>query len=722
MKSFSLVLLLCVYALGVSAVSTFFEKGQRPEIFELTDNEIAVFKMTLPDEEFSLLKEMANVEGITPPVSNLTSELNLYSKISKMILGMYNFNFTELFPNVDVKEEFSGFYIGSDGFINIDEIMANMDFDPKNYVDFDFVSDNIINHLFVNGKHNYYDYFMKFASLQMEDVNEDVEAFNSATALATAILESAKNNEDTQINSINTILTNAALEEENFDENAGQFDILKIVEALSPTTENDFKTKNGTLTVTIGGEEKTFEKTTFSLSGQYSRSLVKPNFNLKIRGKKDLYGRSQFKLRSDLTEPTFLRSKLTSDIHKKMGLTSILANYATLYINDEYMGLFVLTDAYKLPWVEQVYGEKDTTHLFKCTGAHLTENSINNCKNENDEIEDTTEITSEWESFLNAIFKAQSAEDIEDIFEVDHFIKEMAIEYLLGAWDHLQLGHNYYLYKQPNGKWIYMTFDHDHSFGINLDRIFLGLFYVDLPERMENHDFDYPNYSFEKWTKKRHLIDILILNDPTRFNKALKEIVETVFNPATLFPRIDELKEFIGPLAEKDYTPDENGQYPGRINDLGINPYTLEHWEANSEFTTIETLQYNAYGIKYWILAKYRYVCSTYEDIECDPVYLDENYKYDVDEAVEFKGYDFSSYDLSDLYSSMEFLFDDNAMPNPDFMDEPLPTEVETDLEVETELSDNEEEDEYDDVELDVELESEEDSESETETSDVETF
>jgi len=435
--------------------------------------------------------------------------------------------------------------------------------------------------------------------------------------------------------------------------------------------------------------------------------LVKPNFNLKIRGKKNLFGRSQFKLRSDLTEPTFLRSKLNSDIHKKMGVTSILANYATLYINDEYMGLFVLTDAYKLPWIEQVYGEKDTTHLFKCTGARLSIDGPNNCHNENDDIVDLTEIDNELSSFLETIINAKSAEDIEDIFEVDHFIKEMAIEYLLGAWDHLQLGHNFYLYKQPNGKWIYMTYDHDHSFGINLDRIFLGVIYVDLPERLEKSKLDYPNYSFSDWTQPRHLIDILILNDPTRFNQVIKEIVETVFNPVTLFPHIDELKEFIRPYAQKDYTPDEEGKYPGRINTLGINPYTFEHWEANSEFTSISTLQYNAYGIKYWILAKYRNVCKTY-DLECDPVYLDENFKYDVDENIEFKGYDLSSYDFSEQIQELENI-SKSAVAGPTPTEEP--TSHETNLYSDSEYG-------YDvgnDVEVETEFDSEFDSEIETE-------
>jgi len=701
MNKFSIIFLFCVYALGVTAISTFFEKGQRPEIFELTDNEVAVFKVTLPDKDFALLKKKALFPGLTPAVSNLTLELENLKPLCETIFKSINLNFTEAFPDINVKEEFSGFHIGQDGYPNVNEIMADLNLDAKNYIDFDFAHENIFINILMQGKYNYIELFQKLEAMNPNLSNEEESAMSDAKSLVTAITELANNNTDTEVKQLNAVLTKDNLSE-NIDE-------IKNIEDLS--SDMDFKTKNGTLTVNIAGEEKNFNKITFSLSGQYSRSLVKPNFNLKIRGKQNLFGRSQFKLRSDLTEPTFLRSKLNSDIHKKMGLTSILANYATLYINDEYMGLFVLTDAYKLPWIEQVYGEKDSIHLYKCLGAHLSNDNINNCENENDDIVDPTEISEEWSSFIETIINAKSAEDIEDIFEVDHFIKEMAIEYLLGAWDHLQLGHNFYLYKQPNGKWIYLTYDHDHSFGINLDRIFLGILIVDLPERLERINLDYPNYSFSDWTQSRHLIDILILKDPTRFNQAIKEIVETVFNPATLFPHIDELKEFIRPYAQKDYTPNEEGNYPGRINTLGINPYTFEHWEANSEFTSVITLQYNAYGIKYWILAKYRNVCKTY-DLECDPVYLDENFKYDVDENIEFKGYDLSSYDLSSLYEQVKVL--ENFFEPTSTIAGPTPTAEPTTYETNSEYDVG-----YDvgyDAEVETEVDSEFDSETETET------
>ena len=79
--------------------------------------------------------------------------------------------------------------------------------------------------------------------------------------------------------------------------------------------------------------------------------------------------------------------------------------------------------------------------------------------------------------------------------------------------------------------------------------------------------------------------------------------------------------------------------------------YSLEQWETNSEFTTISQKELNgsAYGLKYWILTRYR-VCETF-DLEYDPVYMDKNFKYDIDKNMEgkiytdkFDGVDFSIY------------------------------------------------------------------------------
>jgi len=287
------------------------------------------------------------------------------------------------------------------------------------------------------------------------------------------------------------------------------------------------------------------------------------------------------------------------------------------------MGLYILSDSYKLPWIESVFGEKDATNLYKCinTDQDLSMNSKDGCVNENENVTDN----SEWIKFLKTVDKAKTVSDLEDVVDVDHFLKEIALEYIFDSWDHIQNGHNYYMFKPQNGKWLYLTHDFDLDFG---------------------QDYMDPKESYITGEVGIHIIDVLMTSNTTRFDNILVDIVSNVFNPNVLYPRIDELKEFIKPYVELEKTPDSNGNYPGRINTAATDFFTYDEWDANVEFTSIKTPSSKAFGLKYWILGMYRFVCKHY-GIECDPVYLDENYEYPVNTDVEFVD-DFDDYYYDD--------------------------------------------------------------------------
>jgi len=148
-----------------------------------------------------------------------------------------------------------------------------------------------------------------------------------------------------------------------------------------------------------------------------------------------------------------MRTKLVSDIHQRLGLSGIAANYVTLYINNEYIGLFIITDSYKTSWVEFEYGEKDTISLYKCDYLYSFlsyESSKDACINANEDVADY----SEFHQFLKSLDTAQSSVDIEEIFDVDQFLTEMALEYF----HYIIYGHNYFTFKPKGGKWNGLTF------------------------------------------------------------------------------------------------------------------------------------------------------------------------------------------------------------------------------------------------------------------------
>ncbi|ORX42696.1 hypothetical protein BCR36DRAFT_362037 [Piromyces finnis] len=373
-----------------------------------------------------------------------------------------------------------------------------------------------------------------------------------------------------------------------------------------------------------------------------------------------------------------MRTKLISDIHNRLGLKSVSSTYVQLYINDEFMGLYIFNDDYKLSWIEEVYGEKNTKNLYKCDYMYdlLPEYSFG-CSNENEE---EINNNSEWIEFLTAVKNAKSATDLEDIFEIDHFLYEMAIDYLTGAYDHIQNTHNYYMYKQPNGKWIYLSYDFDHDFG---------------------QDMGFLRSSITNTIRDIHLMEVLIFNDSSGFEKILSEVVSKVFNPAILYPYIDEIKKYIKPYVILDKIKDTNGNYPGSINsNSDYDHFTLEQWDAYSEFTNGYSDR-ESYGLKYWILIKYRYVCDYYH-LECDSTYLDENFQYSIkniiinndDDDDDIKQY--NDY-KSDTIISDEVQSESTQSDLLDTLDDDIPIEIDESIVIEDESdSDNDDDDDND--------------------------
>jgi len=187
------------------------------------------------------------------------------------------------------------------------------------------------------------------------------------------------------------------------------------------------------------------------------------------------------------------------------------------------------------------------------------------------------------------------------------------------------------MYKNKDtGKWMMIYYDFDMDIGQDV----IG---IEFANPFPNPDKNFPRYTVRQWfTVPQHVVDLAIWDNLPRFESKLEEVIMNVFNPALLFSHIDEIKDFIRPYVLHDKTPDENGNKPGILNLVNPADFSMEQWEANSEFTTVDDPinRVSGYGLKYWILERYRAVCEYY-NLECDPTYMDENYEYSIDKNVE---------------------------------------------------------------------------------------
>ncbi|ORX50662.1 hypothetical protein BCR36DRAFT_54405 [Piromyces finnis] len=362
--------------------------------------------------------------------------------------------------------------------------------------------------------------------------------------------------------------------------------------------EQNVKIEDASLRLELNGENYIIPSLSISVGGEHSRNTQKVSFNIKCN-KGKLLGRKVLRLRSNDGDATLMRSKLTCDLFNRLGLPSISANYVRLHLNGDFSGLYVIMDNYKSSWIKQYFDDKEVKNLYQCKPmfSDLSADSYLNCVNSDDERADDTE---ELKEFLATINAAKSREEIEDIMDVDAFIQGWILEYLLGSGDHMLInGKNYFLYKQPNGKWTVLYYDFDSMFGVEVDKY---TFKIETA----------PELPFTKWYFLRPIVDVLVKNDEASFLKNLQYIVDKAFNPDVLFPHIDSLKKWIEPYIAEDRT-EVDGVLPGRINTYGYTyGYDYDDFIKNTEYTMVD----KAYGLKEWIQRRYNFICSYY-DITC---------------------------------------------------------------------------------------------------------
>jgi spore coat protein CotH len=379
-----------------------------------------------------------------------------------------------------------------------------------------------------------------------------------------------------------------------------------------------FETEEASLAFELDNTVTEKSKVKFSVGGRSTKFFAKVGYNINIKDG-NLFGVKQLRLRSVAVDPSFLRDKLAYDLTRAIGLPTLSENFARLYINDNFMGLYAMRDAYKTKWVEYTFGEKNSTHLYTCSDA-FGDNAFFRCVNDEEEINDQDP---DWNAFLDKLATVNTREQLEEFFDVKSYIKTQVSRYLFGSLDHISGTNNndmYRIHDDLTGKdqWIQLLYDFDMNFGN-----------FQTPDTHRSFEEDVPEQS-------NPMYQLLNLNSQNpEVVSVMDEIMRTVFNPNVLIDRIDKLKAFIDPYVKEDRTPDANGNLPGRFPLTIERPEELATYEdflGNTEFTTIKANQHfnnfndhtnlqTALGLKQWVIERFKYACEYY-NLDCS--YADE--------------------------------------------------------------------------------------------------
>lgn len=289
------------------------------------------------------------------------------------------------------------------------------------------------------------------------------------------------------------------------------------------------------------------DKVGVRLRGNTSRNHVKKGFKIDFReyegGK--FYDYKKFNLKPNVNDPSHLREPLSLLYYREMNVPAARTHPLQLYVNEEYMGVYTNIEQVDDEFLNKRHGHEDG-FLYKCAyGANLLDNgqvfNTTLFESELNNAEDTRAELDHFVEVLNTTSNANFKTEIEKVFDVDTYLKQLAVEALLGHWDGYSYNqNNYYLFYNGVSKKVeFFPYDADNTWGID----------------WVNGDWATRNLTqWYKTNEARPLTSRILQVEEYRlaYIDHLRTLLEVYFQEAYLYPLLDAYKALLAPAVLAD--------------------------------------------------------------------------------------------------------------------------------------------------------------------------
>ena len=282
-----------------------------------------------------------------------------------------------------------------------------------------------------------------------------------------------------------------------------------------------------------------------SLASQ--KKSFKVDFNRFIPGQK-FQGLEELNLNGEHNDVSIMRTFLAQQLLRSAGLPASRTSYVKLYVNNEYKGLYLNLEYLDDEFLDLRFPGQANGNLWKCAyGADLTWWGTNPANYEqvyelktNKDSNDYTALV-HFVDVLNNTPSGSFTCAIQEVFDVDLFLRNIAMEILMGQWDGYAYNkNNYYLYqRESDGKIVYLSYDLDNTFGIDWFNINWALRNV--------YAWSPGNQSRPLYSK---LLAVPYFRD--RFTFHLNDILTNVWNVSNLQVLLEAQQLLIAPAALLD--------------------------------------------------------------------------------------------------------------------------------------------------------------------------
>ncbi len=287
----------------------------------------------------------------------------------------------------------------------------------------------------------------------------------------------------------------------------------------------------------------------FRLRGNTSRDAQKKSFKISfnsfVSGQK-WFGLEKVNLNGEHNDPSIMRSRMANQLLKYAGLPSSRTSYVKLFINGEYRGLYINVEHLDEEFLQRRFINNDTGNLYKCYyGANLAFQGLNQSTYYSRYELKTNKDDNDYSGLIHFMEVLTNTNDadfncaIQEVLDVDLYLKTLVAELLMGHWDGYTFNNNnFYLYQRPSdGKFVFIEYDMDNTFGIDWFNI------------------DWSQRNVYNWKHEQRPLYTRILADTyfrDRFTYFFKEALDTYFRPDNLINEWQETQLLIKDAALVD--------------------------------------------------------------------------------------------------------------------------------------------------------------------------
>jgi len=203
-----------------------------------------------------------------------------------------------------------------------------------------------------------------------------------------------------------------------------------------------------------------------------NKKPIKIDFNEFVRGKR-FDGLRKLNLHIGYGDASLHRDVLAYRLMRDMGVHAPRTSWARVSFNGQYWGLYQIIEQVDREFLNRNFGETEG-NLFKNKGwSHLEwEGDTPEIYQQNIELK-TNEEENDWSGFmefvnvLNNSTDAEFKEEIEKTFNVELFLKTLAVDVATNNWDsYVEHGRNYYMYEDvATGRFNWIPWDYNFSLG-----------------------------------------------------------------------------------------------------------------------------------------------------------------------------------------------------------------------------------------------------------------